>query len=621
MSDKNNTEKLNNEKKSKTDWKLLMRFLKGSLHIFVFSIIASAIVSLADMVSPQIIRMAIDNAIAGLEPDYPGWIMGIVNAFGGFSYLGRHLWIMALAIVAVALVRALCQYANQVLNNKASEKLVKRMRDMLFKHIEKLPFSWHMKNHTGDIIQRCTSDVDKVKQFVSEQLTSVIRIVVLLVLSLYFMFSMNVALTFVAMSTVPLILGYVMIFGRKLHASFEKCDETEGVVSSMVQENLTGVRVVRAFAGERHERDRFLETNGYYCSLWVKMGTLLARFFTVQDVLSMVQVMLVIVIGSVMCVKGNMTAGDLVAFITYNAMLAWPVRRLGRMLVEMSKADVSINRIAYIMNSEPEKEDPDATDAPMDGAIVFEHVNFAYENCPRILHDISFEVEPGTTLGILGATGSGKSTLMLLLDKLYDLPEGCGRITIGGIDIRKIRTEHLRDNISMVLQEPFLFSRSIADNIGITKEEVTLSDIREAAHAACLDENVEGFAKGYDTFVGERGVTLSGGQKQRAAIARALTKDAPIMIFDDSLSAVDTETDAKIRASLEERFGTATIILISHRLTTLSKADKVIILEDGRIVEEGSPDKLKTSGGIYQKIYELQNGIAAYGEGEEETRE
>lgn len=603
------SEKENKEKKNKTDWGLLLRFLKGSLHLFIFGIIASAVVSLADMISPQIIRMAIDNAIAGLEPDYSPWIMKIVDLFGGFSYLGRNLWIMALAIVAVAAVRAISQYATQVLNNKASERLVKRMRDMLFRHIEHLPFSWHMKNHTGDIIQRCTSDVDKVKKFVSEQLTNVIRIVVLLVLSLYFMFSMNVGLTFVAMSTVPITLGYVLIFGRKLHASFEVCDETEGVVSAMVQENLTGVRVVRAFAGERHELDRFLDKNGYYCSLWMRMGTLLARFFTVQDVLSMLQVMLVIVVGSVMCVKGSMTAGDLVAFITYNAMLAWPIRRLGRMLVEMSQADVSINRIAYIMNSEVEKEDPEATDAPMDGRIVFEHVNFAYENCPRILHDINFSIEPGTTLGILGATGSGKSTLMLLLDKLYDLPEGCGRITVGGTDIRKIRTEHLRDNISMVLQEPFLFSRSIADNIGITREELSLSDIREAARAACLDENVEGFAKGYDTYVGERGVTLSGGQKQRAAIARALTKNAPIMIFDDSLSAVDTETDSKIRASLEERFGTATIILISHRLTTLSKADKVIILENGRIAEEGSPDELKTSGGIYQKIYELQNGI------------
>ena len=281
------------------------------------------------------------------------------------------------------------------------------------------------------------------------------------------------------------------------------------------------------------------------------------------------------------------------------------------MLVEMSKADVSIGRIAYIMDSPVEEEAPDAMEIPMDQEICFEHVHFGYENCPEILHDISFTVKPGTTLGILGGTGSGKSTLMLLLDKMYDLPEEWGTIRIGGVDIRKIKTDYLRRNISMVLQEPFLFSRSIGDNIGITRPGITLEEIREAARDACLDENVSGFAKGYDTFVGERGVTLSGGQKQRTAIARALVGRAPILIFDDSLSAVDTETDARIRASLEARFGSATIIIISHRLTTISKADQVIILENGRISESGTPEQLKHSGGLYQKIYEIQSGMEA----------
>jgi len=379
----------------------------------------------------------------------------------------------------------------------------------------------------------------------------------------------------------------------------------------MVQENLSGVRVVRAFARERYERDRFEKRNNEYCNLWIRMGVVLARFFTVQDILTMTQAMLIIVVGSILCVHGKMTAGDLVAFIAYNALLAWPIRRLGRMLVEMSKADVSIGRIAYIMDSPVEEEAPDAMEVPMNQEICFEHVHFAYENCPEILHDISFTVKPGTTLGILGGTGSGKSTLMLLLDKMYDLPEEWGTIRIGGVDIRKIKTDYLRRNISMVLQEPFLFSRSIGENIGITRPGISLEEIREAARDACLDENVSGFAKGYDTFVGERGVTLSGGQKQRTAIARALISAAPILIFDDSLSAVDTETDARIRASLEARFGSATIIIISHRLTTISKADQVIILENGRVSESGTPEQLKHSGGLYQKIYEIQSGMEA----------
>ena len=318
--------------------------------------------------------------------------------------------------------------------------------------------------------------------------------------------------------------------------------------------------------------------------------------------------MLVVVFGAWFCIHGSLTEGEYIAFISYNSMLVWPIRQLGRMISEMSKAGVSIDRVAYIMHSPLEVDEPDATDAPMDGDICFEHVNFAYENSPELLHDINFTMKAGTTLGILGGTGSGKSTLMLLLDKLYLLDENCGRITIGGTDIRKIRTEHLRKNIGMVLQEPFLFSRTIAENIGITSPEVDMDAIRAAARAAALDETITSFALGYETMVGERGVTLSGGQKQRAAIARMLTQETPIMIFDDSLSAVDTQTDAKIRHAISEKFGKASVILISHRITTLSAADKIIVLDRGRIVEEGTHDELKLNGGIYQKIYETQSG-------------
>jgi ATP-binding cassette subfamily B protein len=272
----------------------------------------------------------------------------------------------------------------------------------------------------------------------------------------------------------------------------------------------------------------------------------------------------------------------------------------------MSKAGVSIDRVAYIMHSPIEEDDPDAAEAPMDGDIAFEHVRFGYENAPEILHDIHFTIKAGTTLGILGGTGSGKSTLMLLLDKLYPLAEDCGRITIGGTDIRKIKTDHLRRNIGMVLQEPYLFSRTIGENIGITADRLDMDAVRSAATAAALDESIAAFANGYDTMVGERGVTLSGGQKQRAAIARMLTGSTPIMIFDDSLSAVDTETDAKIRQAIAQRFGKATVILISHRITTLSAADKIIVLDKGRIAEEGTHEELKCGGDIYQKIYETQ---------------
>ena len=598
--------KMKTEKKEKLE--LLWQFLNGSKKYFLFSVLAASVTALADMINPQIIRAAVDCAIGGNEGDFPAFVMDFVNSIGGFAYLGQHLWIMALAIVVVAMFQVVSQYAFRVSNTKASETLVKTMRDQLFTHIEHLPFSWHMKNRTGDIIQRCTSDIETTKNFLSEQMTSIFRIVILLVLSVTFMLSMHPLLTLIAFVPMPAIIGYSFVFHKKVHDGFLDCDENEGKLSAIAQENLTGVRVVRAFGRERAEIDKFKTQNDYYTGLWVKMAKVLSKFWSTSDVLSGIQVMLIVVFGAVFCVRGTMTEGEYIAFISYNAMLVWPIRMLGRMISELSKAGVSIDRVFYIMNSPVEKDDEDAVDAPMDGDICFEHVNFGYENSPQMLHDVTFTMKAGTTLGILGGTGSGKSTMMLLLEKMYDIEEGNGRITIGGTDIRKIKTEHLRRHIGMVLQEPFLFSRTIAENIGICSPKIDMEQIRSAARAAALDDTVVSFAQGYETMVGERGVTLSGGQKQRAAIARMLTQDVPIMIFDDSLSAVDTETDAKIRQAISQRFGKASVILISHRITTLSSADKILVLDHGRIVEEGTHEELKAAGGIYQKIYETQTG-------------
>ena len=587
---------------------LLWQFLKGAKRYFLVTVLAAAVTALADMLQPQIIRAAVDCALGGKEGDFPAFVMKAVNAIGGFAYLGQHLWIMAAAILVVAVFQVASQYIFRVYNTKASETLVKSMRDQLFSHIQRLPFSWHMKNRTGDIIQRCTSDIETTKNFLSEQLTSVFRILILLVLSISFMASMHARLTLIALIPMPLIIWYSMHFHKQIHDGFTDCDENEGKLSAMAQENLTGVRVVRAFGQEKAEMDKFTKQNDYYTSLWVKMAKIMSRFWSVSDIFSGIQVMLVVIFGAAFCIHGSLTEGEYIAFISYNSMLVWPIRQLGRMISEMSKAGVSIDRVFYIMNSPVECDDPEATDAPMDGDICFEHVNFAYENSPELLHDIHFTMKAGTTLGILGGTGSGKSTLMLLLDKLYLLEEDSGRITIGGTDIRKIKTRHLRKNIGMVLQEPFLFSRTIAENIGIASPEMDMEAIRSAAAAAALDETITSFAQGYETMVGERGVTLSGGQKQRSAIARMLTQETPIMIFDDSLSAVDTQTDAKIRQAIAHRFGKASVILISHRITTLSAADKIIVLDRGRIVEEGTHEELKAGGGIYQKIYETQSG-------------
>ncbi len=588
--------------------KLILHFLKGSKALFLLCMACSALASLAEMIIPQIIRISIDNVIGGASTENLARpVQDLITAFGGTAALKQRMWILALAVVAVAVVNALARYFFRVSNARATETLVKTMRDTLFSHIERLPFQWHMSNHTGDIIQRCTSDIETTRNFISEQMTNLIRIVILLAMSTVFMFSMHVPLTFIALAPVPVVLWYSLFFHRKFRKGFEQCDENEGRLSAMAQENLTGVRVVRAFGREKYERERFEKQNEFYTSLWVRLGRLMSFFWASADILSGLQIMLVVVFGVLFCLRGSMTSGEYIAFISYNGMLVWPVRMLGRMISEMSKAGVGIDRIGYIMDAEEEKDPEGALTPPMDGDIVFDHVTFAYENGPEMLHDVSFTIPAGTTLGILGGTGSGKSTLMYLLDRLYPLPADSGKITIGGTDIADISLEHLRQNIGIVLQEPFLFSRTLRDNLGIATADLDEAGLDEAVRAACLDETVRSFTRGYETFVGERGVTLSGGQKQRAAIARTLTRKTPIMIFDDSLSAVDTETDAKIRAALEKRFGSATIILISHRITTLSRADRVLVLDHGRVSQLGTPEELSSQPGLYREIENIQS--------------
>ena len=584
---------------------LVWEFLKGSKTYFIISILATLMVNAFDMLTPQIIRTTVDSIIGTAELDVPGFVAEAVEKIGGVSYLKTHLWVIGIVIALIALASAVCRYLNTYYNSKGAERFVKTMRNRLFSHIQRLPFSWHMKNQTGDIIQRCTSDVDMIKNFVSEQLTAVFRIVMMIVLSLGFMYSMNPKLTLVAALFVPVVVGYSSIFHSKIRDRFTQCDENEGMLSTIAQENLTGIRVVRAFGREKFEKDRFEKQNQVYTNEWMRLCTVLSLFWGTGDLVSGLQIMLIVVLGSYFCVTGDMTAGEFIAFVSYNTMLIWPVRSLGRTISEMSKASVSVERIRYIINSEAEHDKPDAVTPDMNGDIEFKHVTFGYGDIP-VLSDVSFTIPKGTTFGILGGTGSGKSTLMHLMNRLYDLPEENGQITIGGVDIADMKGEWIRQNIGMVLQEPFLFSRTIAENIGITKEHISLSEIREAASIACVDRAVTEFTKGYDTVVGERGVTLSGGQKQRTAIARMLVQKTPIMVFDDSLSAVDAQTDAMIRQALKEKLTDATVILIAHRVTTLMHADCIMVLDKGKIAEIGSHTELMEKHGIYRKIYDMQ---------------
>ena len=580
---------------------LIMRYLRPVLGYFVSALICACLSMVFHALTPQIIKIAVDSVLGTELTDLPAWL----SLEGLRADPIQALWIAAGAIMITAVLRGICSYGQRVNLSKGSEGFVKRIRDDLFRHIQHLSFAWHKAHSTGDMIQRCTSDVDVIRTFVCNQLVEVVRTVFLIVLYMGIMFSMDISLSLIALVFIPVVGLSSGLFYHQISSKFKMADEAEGDVTTCVQENLTGVRVVRAFGRERYEEDRFNEKNDRFSQLWIQLGKTLSVYWASGTFLTCLQVMVIIIFGAVETVNGDMTLGSFLAFVTYNSTLAWPVRSLGRVLSDMSKAGVSMDRVGYILKAPEETDAEDAVQASAAGDIVFDHVTFGYEG-QDVLRDVSFTIPQGSTFAILGGTGSGKSTIVHLLDRLYDLEEGQGRITIGGIDLRKMDRSHLRKQIGLVLQEPFLFSRTIRENIAATRMEATEEELRKAASIACVDEAITEFQEGYDTVIGERGVTLSGGQKQRVAMARMLLQKAPLMIFDDSLSAVDAQTDAKIRAALRDNLGEATVILISHRITTLMQADRILVLDRGMVADIGTHAELIERPGIYKEIYDIQ---------------
>lgn len=584
---------------------MIRQFFDGAKKYFAVAVIASLAMTVLNSLTPQIFRFSIDSVLDGTK----------------YGYLSDHLWILALLLVAVAGLAGLSQFICRSNTALAGETFAKNMRDMLFCHVQRIPMSWHDKNQTGDIIQRCTSDVEVIRNFVVTQLLEVFRTVFLIVIYFSMMVSMNVRLSLVVLPFIPIVIIYSSVFYRLIAKRFIVADEAEGELSTVVQENATGVRVVRAFGRERFEMDRFQEKNNIFAKLWIRLGSLSGLYWGVGDLITGLQVVTVIVLGTVEAVQGRITVGEFVAFASYNTTLVWPIRGLGRILSDMSKAGVSFERVDYIIGAGEEtkiravdtktenaveRENASAAEGTEPYTIEFEHVNFGYEDGNEVLKDIDFRIPQGCTFGILGGTGSGKSTIVQLLTRLYELEEGQGSIRIGGKDIRQIPLDKLRSEVGMVLQEPFLYSRTIQENVAAANPGSDVDAIRQAAKIACIDDAIMGFPDGYGTLVGERGVTLSGGQRQRVAIARMLLQKAPVMVFDDSLSAVDSQTDTKIRKALEESMKDATVILISHRITTLMGADRILVLNQGRIEEIGTHHELIKSGGLYQQIYEIQ---------------
>lgn len=598
------------KQKNKLNYKILFSYADGLKKFLLISAIATILRVFINFITPQVIRVTVDSVIGNEPMNFIAPIMNIVNAIGGRQGLRENIWLSAVAVIILAVITCICDYIGRVTIAKGSEGIIKNIRNGLYEHIQKLPYHWHVKNQTGDIIQRSTSDVEVVRNFISTQLAEMFRTVMLIIVSLSLMFSMNFKLTLIVLIFVPIIIIYSSIFYGILSRKFLVADEAEGDLFSATQENLTGVRVVRAFGREKYEIERFSQKNRKFSDLWVKLGYQLGYYWGLGDLVTGFQVMTIICVGLVQASNGVITLGEFLVFVSYNSMLAWPVRSFGRILGEMSKTKVSVTRICEVLNEPVEGDEPDNITIDMNQDIEFKNVTFKYEGPIPVVQGVSFKIKAGTTFAILGGTGSGKTTLMHLLNRLYDLPENSGIITIGGVDVKKIKRDYLRSNIGMVLQEPFLFSRTIKQNISIVSPDAGIDEIKEISTIAHVDEAIENFSKSYDTVVGERGVTLSGGQKQRVAIARMLLQKTPIMVFDDSLSAVDSETDSKIRAALKTSRKNATTILISHRITTLMQADMILVLDKGRVSDSGTHDELIRREGIYKSIYDVQMNIA-----------
>ncbi len=586
--------------------KNVIKPLKGTMRYFVPALFCTLFYTLFKFLIPQIVGVSVDNVIGTLPAE--GRIAQLLlNLGGGRENLRDNLIFCAIGIGICALAEGICNYFSRINITRGTEKYTMGLRNTLLRHIESLPFSWHTENSTGDIIQRSTADVMTLRNFIASQLIEVIKTLILLSVALTIMFSMNTKLALVFFATVPVIVIYSLLFHSRISRQFRHADEAEGELLTQVQENLSGMRVVRAFGRERHELDKFNSTSDKYVKNWVDLGYTLGFFWGIGDLATCLQIMSVICAGAFFAARGELSLGTLLIFISYTQSLVGPVRSLGKSLSELSKAGVSAERIEEILSSPPELDDPNALSEGFGGDIAFENVSFSYGD-NEVLSDLSFVVKEGTTLGILGTTGSGKSSLTYLLNRLYEPSEG--QITVGGNDIRSFKKSYLRQNIGLVLQDNFLFSKTIAENISIASDEADMDRIRECATAAAVDSDIVSFADSYDTMVGERGVTLSGGQRQRIAIARTLMQRCPVMIFDDSLSAVDMETDAKIRESLNRNTANSTVFLISHRINTLMNADKIIVLDEGRIVEEGTHTELLAKGGLYSRVCAIQSMAA-----------
>jgi len=599
--------------------KRLLGYIAGFWQLKVVLVLI-VLTTVLDILSPAIIGSIIDmvKGIATGETLEPGsGIEGFVYriltpvaswyiAATGSDPVKGPLLIFSVSLVFIALVTGLFNFIQRYTTTIVGQSATFNMRDDMYNSLLEQSFSFYDQQRTGQLMARATGDINMLGRFYQMGVRMLLSSVLLLVLVLYSLTSINPTLTLISVTVIPFVFLATREFSRRIGPLWRAVREQNGVITSVLQENLAGVRVVRGFSREVYEEEKFSAELQEFFDININMAGIRAFFMPLATFISSIGFVLIIWYGGGQVIAGALTVGSLVAFYFYLARLMQPVRRIGFMTSMIVRALAAGNRVFDIIDAEVEVHDKeDAVEvSETQGRITFQDVWFSYDGTNMVLKDIDLDVQPGQTIAILGATGSGKSSIINLIPRFYDVSRGS--IKLDGTDLRDLKIKSLRGTIGIVRQEPFIFSTTLRENIAYGVQDASLNDIREAARRAKIDDFIAGLPDGYDTKVGERGVTLSGGQKQRVAIARALLKNPKILIMDDSTSSVDTQTEYEIQKALDELLEDRTTFIITQRLSSIKKADYIIVLEDAEISEEGTHDQLIANDGIYRKLYETQ---------------
>ncbi len=584
--------------------KILWLWMRGKRWLYMAAIGAVALETIFAYLAPLLIKFTLDFLIGEKSLENSFWER-VVMYGGGIETLRRSLWIISLLLFATALLQGIFSYLRGKYSSLATESITARLRNRVYQHIQSLPCSYFHRAETGDLIQRCTSDVETIRRFLAVQLVEIGRTILMLSCMLPIMWYLDPDMTLVATASIPFLIGFAWIFFVKIRRAFQEADEAEAKMTTVLQENLNGIRVVRAFSRQEYEEKKFNEKNKVHQQCCRRLVRLMSYYWSISDLVCFSQIALLLVIGTKWTIAGHISLGTLVAFISYEGMLLWPIRYFGRILADLGKALIAIGRISEILEEPAEEEQTNnAQKSPLRGEIEFDRVSFSYDQKNWVLEDISFSIKAGQTVALVGPTGAGKTTLVHLIARLYDYSQGSIKVDkneLLGLDRKSVRRQ-----VGLVLQEPFLFSRSVKENLTLGNSQANEREVQEATEIASLHDTIKKFEKGYDTPVGEQGITLSGGQKQRLAIARTLLINPAILIFDDSLSAVDSQTEGKILEGLKARRGSATTLVIAHRLSTVVQADLILVLDQGKLIQKGTHQELLRKPGLYRELWNIQ---------------